>query len=167
MMTTPDRPATDPAETQEVTTADVRELTDVLGRLMRGIRHRSDYEKSTEHGTLVVLSVLQREGPMRVSDLARVIGLDLSTVSRHVRTLEASGEVARTSDPDDRRAYRIELTELGRPHIERVWAERIEMIKGIIGHWSHEDVTSLTNLLTRLHDDFMSAGKSGRYEEPR
>jgi DNA-binding MarR family transcriptional regulator len=166
-MITPDNAAADPATPEGISTADVRELTEVLGRLMRGIRHRSEYEKkSVEHGTLVVLSVLHREGPMRVSELARSIGLDLSTVSRHVRTLELSGEVARTGDPEDRRAYRIAITDRGRPHIERVWAERIEWIKGLIGHWSHEDITTLTRLLSRLFDDFV-AGTNESCEETR
>lgn len=171
MTTTPERLAAVPAPhaaPESVSTTDVRQLTEALGRLMRRMRHHSEFEKgSTEHGTLVVLSVLHREGPMRVSELARAIGLDLSTVSRHVRTLETSGEVARTGDPDDGRAYRIELTDLGRPHIERVWTERIEWVKGVIGHWSHEDISTLTMLLARLQDDFDAAMAHGRYEETR
>src|ERR1700738_4589957 len=51
-------------------------------------------------------SVLFRleEGPARLSDLAHKVGVDISTLSRQVHHLEASGLVGRRVVEEDRRA---------------------------------------------------------------
>ena len=51
---------------------------------------------------------------MRVTDLAAAANLDVSTVSRHVAQLERTGLIARTPDPDDRRAQLVGITDDGR-----------------------------------------------------
>ena len=42
-----------------------------------------------------ILTLLVREGPMRVTDLARFFDLSLNAVSKHIKVLEAAGLVSR------------------------------------------------------------------------
>jgi DNA-binding MarR family transcriptional regulator len=102
--------------------------------------------------SLWVLHFLAAQAPLRVSELAKCMGLDSSTVSRHIRHLEENGYLSRTDDPDDRRAARIDLTEQGRAVLEESMRARAAVIDAATADWSAEDRETLTTLLTRLAD---------------
>jgi DNA-binding MarR family transcriptional regulator len=59
------------------------------------------------------LRVLDHEGPIRLGDLGRRLGIAPSTLSRNFATLEARGWVVRDTDPSDARAQRARLTPAG------------------------------------------------------
>jgi DNA-binding MarR family transcriptional regulator len=61
-----------------------------------------------------VLAVLAATGEQRLSDLAGLTSIDLSTLSRLVTRMARQGLVARLSGNGDRRERRIALTEKGR-----------------------------------------------------
>jgi MarR family transcriptional regulator for hemolysin len=67
---------------------------------------------------LVLLSIVQGK-PGSQLDLARAVGIEGPTLTRHLDGLEEAGLVVRRRDPDDRRAIRVELTEAG----ERLFAD--------------------------------------------
>src|SRR6266542_2452096 len=81
-----------------------------------------------------VLHYVEAQAPLRVSELAKCMDLDSSTVSRHIRHLEENGYLSRTDDPDDRRATRIGLTDAA------------------TADWSEADRETLKTLMTRLAD---------------
>lgn len=56
-------------------------------------------------------------------ELAAHAGLDAMTVSQIVRRLEGRGLIARHSDPDDARAFRLSPTPAGRALVERAAVE--------------------------------------------
>src|SRR5215470_7524490 len=60
------------------------------------------------------LETLRLEGPMRLTDLGRRLGISPSTLTRNLARLEDGGLVAREGDADDARAYRVALTASGR-----------------------------------------------------
>lgn len=60
------------------------------------------------------LETLRVEGPMRLNDLGRRLGISPSTLTRNLARLEDGGLVAREGDADDARAYRVALTASGR-----------------------------------------------------
>ena len=60
------------------------------------------------------LEALGTEGPMRLGDLGRRLGIAPSTLTRNLDRLEASGLVAREADPADARSARVTLTVEGR-----------------------------------------------------
>jgi len=70
-----------------------------------------------------LLSYLAGYGPCRVGELVRVFGLKPSTLTGILDRLTARGLVRRTSDPDDRRSFRIALTAKGRRLADRVNGE--------------------------------------------
>jgi MarR family transcriptional regulator, organic hydroperoxide resistance regulator len=61
-----------------------------------------------------VLAVLAAAGEQRLSDLAGLTSIDLSTLSRLVTRMARQGFVARLSGNGDRRERRIALTDKGR-----------------------------------------------------
>jgi DNA-binding MarR family transcriptional regulator len=65
----------------------------------------------SEYGVLYALSTAP--GPARICDLQEDVLLTQTGMSRLIARMEARGLVLRSGDPDDGRAYRIQLTELG------------------------------------------------------
>jgi len=63
--------------------------------------------------TWLVLTSLRDGDPRTQLDLARAVGVEGPTLTRHLDTLEAAGLVERHRDTDDRRAVRVELTDTG------------------------------------------------------
>jgi DNA-binding MarR family transcriptional regulator len=69
------------------------------------------------------LEALGAEGPMRLGDLGRSLGITPSTLSRNLARLEASGLVAREADPGDARSARVGLSTRGRRAARAVAAQ--------------------------------------------
>lgn len=61
----------------------------------------------------LILKRLAMLGPMSASELARAVELDGGAMTRQLDQLEAKGFLRRTPHEQDRRALRIELTEVG------------------------------------------------------
>ncbi|NHA68268.1 MarR family transcriptional regulator [Phycicoccus sp. CMS6Z-2] len=75
------------------------------------------------HPQYLVMLALWEESPLRVSEIARRIGLEPPTLSPILKRLEASGLVVRERDARDDRALAVRLTPEGRRLRRR--AERI------------------------------------------
>jgi DNA-binding MarR family transcriptional regulator len=63
--------------------------------------------------SLATLSTLDRAGPQRITDLARVEGVAQPSMTVLVGILERDGFVVRRGDPSDKRVVLIELTPAG------------------------------------------------------
>jgi DNA-binding MarR family transcriptional regulator len=136
------------------TADDVSALTGALRGLMIQAknRHRA-IEKSSDHGRTAMLFILSKNGPMRASSLAKEAALDLSTISRHLRALEEEGYIAKTADPDDKRAFQVGLTERGHDFVRQYWRDRVATLRNALAAWTADDVRALTKLLDRFVRD--------------
>ncbi|MFI6579594.1 MarR family winged helix-turn-helix transcriptional regulator [Embleya sp. NPDC050493] len=99
---------------------------------------------------LSILSVLEREGPLGISELGVRLGVDQSTASRQVRPLEAAGLVARDPDPADRRASLLRVTEAGLRLRARVRDTWLADIAWAVRDWDPAEREQLGELLERF-----------------
>lgn len=106
-----------------------------------------------EPALLWVLHATACEGPLRLSDLASLLQLDLSTVSRHVRTLEDAGYLERTPDKDDRRATQISISDKGTHILDEGRAAQVDRIDTALAGWADSDRKTLERLLSRLANE--------------
>jgi DNA-binding MarR family transcriptional regulator len=123
-----------------------------LGMVQRDIgRHAMD-----ELGTqgFHALAVLQVYGPLRVSDVAQRLGVDLSVASRQIASLAAEGYVERRADSRDRRAQLVAVTRSGRKVLRESHRRMVAAFTSVLEGWSDEDVNALTGGLERLREDF-------------
>ena len=98
-------------------------LRTAVGRLSR--RLRSTAAAGSLTATEVdVLVAAERQGPVRLSDLAAFAGLTPTMLSRLVPKLEQAGLIRRLPDGADRRVCRVEATGKGHRLLERVRSER-------------------------------------------
>ncbi len=106
-----------------------------------------------ERAAYVVVSRLGDIGAMRLSDLAANLGLDISTVSRHVAQLERDGFIDRQPDPSDGRSTILEVTSKGEQALERVRKARRKGLAKLLSTWSPDDLGHLSRSLDRLASD--------------
>jgi DNA-binding MarR family transcriptional regulator len=114
-------------------------------------------EEPVDKAGLAVMLEMRRLGTVRPSDLAAEMRLDLSTISRHLRSLERDGVVQRTPDPEDARAQRVVLTARGGELLDRRLEMRAAVIRDAIVHWPGDDRRALRRLLQRLAEDLCPA----------
>jgi DNA-binding MarR family transcriptional regulator len=84
-------------------------LTQSVHRLSRRLRKRSQLELTPSQ--MSALKTLERHGPLRVGELARLEQVGKSTVTRVVSKLEAAGYLRRWADPEDGRSFLVALTD--------------------------------------------------------
>ena len=100
-----------------------KRIADGLARLVDAGRVAAWHEANAQHLSPTqaqVIAELNRT-PLRLSDVATVLGVSTATTSDAVRVLVQKGLVDKAKDPNDGRAVRLELTEAGRrlvPHAE-------------------------------------------------
>jgi DNA-binding MarR family transcriptional regulator len=97
-----------------------------------------------------LLVLVSEQAPLRLSDLAGTVELDLSTISRQIRDLVASGLITRTPDPADGRAALLSLTDRGVAVLESVSEFRRRVLAEAIAEWTDEERNLLTSGLLRL-----------------
>ncbi|WP_169086697.1 MarR family winged helix-turn-helix transcriptional regulator [Paenibacillus sp. PL91] len=68
---------------------------------------------------LRVLLDVSQYGSIRMSDLAKNLGVEARVVTQYVDTLEGQNLLVRTADPTDRRATLVKLTDEAFPIIEK------------------------------------------------
>jgi DNA-binding MarR family transcriptional regulator len=100
------------------------------------------------------LAIVGLHGPLRVSDVAARLHVDLSVASRQVAALDRAGHVSRTPDGEDRRALVVEVTDGGRAVLQDTHRRMVEAFGEALADWSDADIASLTAALSRLRSDF-------------
>jgi len=125
------------------------ELLDALMGVGRRFRRPSS-DATVDPGSFWLLKSLLGDGPVRPTDLAASMGLDISTVSRHLAQLHRAGLVERSADPDDRRAQRVQLSPTGRVAVDSALAARRSLLERSLSDWTDDDLQQLHRLTTRM-----------------
>lgn len=123
-----------------------------VGLVQREIARRALAELGSQG--FLALGAVHQLGPMRISDVAQRLSIDVSVASRQVAALVDAGYVARESDALDRRAHRITITEEGTRVLEESHHRMVEAFAGALEAWPEEDVAALAGGLDRLREDF-------------
>ncbi|MFC4946306.1 MarR family winged helix-turn-helix transcriptional regulator [Pseudonocardia sp. GCM10023141] len=106
---------------------DVARLRIALARIARQLdrQTRGDSLTRTQASTLATVN---HNGPLRISELADLEGVNPTMLSRIVAKLEDRGLLVRSPDPADGRAARVETTPEGRELTLRLRAERTRLL---------------------------------------
>jgi MarR family transcriptional regulator for hemolysin len=108
--------------------------------------------------TWLVLSSLKEEHRRTQLDLARAVGIEGPTLTRHLDGLERAGLVERRRDPTDRRAVQVELTEAG----ERLHAALLKAVisfnRQLTAGLDDAELARLREMLARLEQNVRAPG---------
>jgi DNA-binding MarR family transcriptional regulator len=99
-------------------------------------------------------TLLLADAPTGVShgEIARGLGVGMSTVTGIVDRLVEHGLVERHTAPEDRRQSRVRITPAGEDLLDRLWASRAESLGHLIAELSPEDRATLHTALQHLAD---------------
>jgi DNA-binding MarR family transcriptional regulator len=111
----------------EIDGDEVARLRIALGRISRQLDRQSRGRELTRTQSSV-LATVGRRGPLRLSELAEIEGVNPTMLSRIVAKLEHAGLLRRSPDPDDGRAAHVELTVAGAELNRRHRAERTQLL---------------------------------------
>lgn len=109
-----------------------------------------------DRAAVALLRQVADSEPLRPGELAQRLGVEASHVTRTVQQLQKSGYVTRVPDPDDGRAQRIQLTDVGRAAVDRVREVGARGMQLALAEWSPEELRQLATLFHRMVDDFLS-----------
>ena len=98
----------------------------------------------------LILSSLKGERWRTQQDLARAVGIEGPTLTRHVDAMERDGLVTRHRDTGDRRAVRVELTAVGEALHADLLRAVIVFNRRLRRGLAEDDVAQLHELLDRL-----------------
>ncbi len=134
----------------------LEEQTSVLWRRERTTSHAlaKNVHPEMEPAAYGVLTLLQREGSLRATDIATSIGVGKPSVSRQLAALERLGLVSRRLDPSDARSQRVLLTARGQQQLAAAQAGRRTAFTALMRSWDPDDVETLGLLIARLNSTY-------------
>jgi DNA-binding MarR family transcriptional regulator len=128
-----------------------QQLTVLLRRVQRIHLSTAMGDVNLERSAYGILCKLSDEGPQRLGALANAFGLDPSTITRQVQALEEIGLAARKTDPSDRRASILDLTDNGRVILDRTRDHRRSRLQVALAEWPEEDRAEFGRLLAQFN----------------
>src|ERR1700723_3411142 len=114
-----------------------------------------------------VLGIIPRRGPLGLTELSEIEGLNPTMLSRVVGKLDSFGLIRRLRDPDDFRAARVQVTPEGKQASQRVAAERAAILSERLAGLPPEQEAALVAALPALEnlaEDLRAAVRRGRGE---
>ena len=95
--------------------------------------------RGMSNAQIAILTRLCRDGKSRLTALAEAVALELSMASRQVNALVEAGAVVRERDPEDGRAWLIELAEPGRDALRAIERDRRQWFEQILAGISEDE----------------------------
>ncbi|WP_162943753.1 MarR family winged helix-turn-helix transcriptional regulator [Arthrobacter celericrescens] len=154
MSNTPDD-APEPVDGDGVDNAlqQVEHQLSIFWRRARSLSHQLSRQvhPDMEPAAYGLLSIIRKEGPMRLTELASCIGVGKPSVSRQIAFLESIGMVYKEADPQDGRAQSIRLTPKGEEKMHQVQDARRQVFRERLGEWPLDEIRTLAEYMERLN----------------
>jgi MarR family transcriptional regulator for hemolysin len=101
----------------------------------------------------LILNAIKGERRRSQLELARAVGIEGPTMTRHLDGLERAGLVERQRDPVDRRAVQVQLTRAGHALHGRLLKAVIAFNQQLRTGLSNDDIQTLRRVLGRLREN--------------
>lgn len=136
-----------PIETIEV------ELAICIRRYIAAITNKK--VGNLDRAAYLLLHQISSRGSAGVKALAEEFHLDMSTISRQTTALEQKGYLYRIPDPQDGRAYAMQITESGTAELALNKQARLEYLSRHLQDWTLEDQIRFGELLNKFNSEFL------------
>ena len=103
--------------------------------------------------TWLILTTLRGDRWRTQQDLARAVGIEGPTLTRHLDGLEEAGLVARRRDPADRRAVQVELTPAGEKLHGQLLHSVVAFDRRLTSGLSDAELDRMRRTLARLEEN--------------
>jgi len=133
---------------------------DLLGTLIHDVAHllRHDIDARLEPHNLtrvkwLALGIIDHKGPMTQSDLAAEMELGAASVGRLVDRLVERGFVTRSQHPEDRRSYRLSLSDSAVQLLQELDGTAAQLRQDTLHALSDTEVNTLNSGLLKLKNN--------------
>lgn len=127
----------------------VTRMRRVIGRLAR-LLNAAPVSENLTPTQASVLGLVAHRGPIGMTELAEIEGLNPTMLSRVVAKLVEDGLVSRLPDPADQRAVQLAATDHGHDVHERIIDSRTETVAKILDGLSPDVTAALLDALPAL-----------------
>ena len=131
-----------------------------IGETAHALRRAFDRRAATLGVTRAqwkVLFRLSRTPGLRQVELADMLDVEPITLSRIIDRLQDAGLVERVADPADRRAWRLQVTELAQPLIAKLRSLAEVLVDEAFAGLSEEDLAALRANLAHIRENLCAA----------
>jgi MarR family transcriptional regulator, organic hydroperoxide resistance regulator len=101
-----------------------------------------------------VLAVLRQEGKQSLGDLSKMVSVEISTLSRLIKTMKNRDLVSRVRLEDNARMVHIDLTSSGQNIIERIMPLAAEFEAVGTSSFNNEEIEWLKKALIQMGENF-------------
>jgi DNA-binding MarR family transcriptional regulator len=128
-----------------------QQLTILVRRVQRIHFSTDEGDVEMDRSAYGIMCRLLDGGPQRLGSVAQAFGLDPSTITRQVQSLEQRAWVERRADPTDRRASLLDLTSEGREVITSTRNRRRKWMREALSDWDDTDLREFGRLLEQFN----------------
>ena len=143
--------------TEELETRDVNLRAWMLLQRTRHLMFRCEDRVVLEFGITaeqysVLTAIKQLDDPVRPTDVGRVLGHKVNTVSMIVDRMVNAGLITRIRDLPDRRAVRLVITKRGERALEPATTAASRLVEDIMSSLTKSETETLIGLLEKVRD---------------
>ncbi|WP_427017908.1 MarR family winged helix-turn-helix transcriptional regulator [Pseudarthrobacter sp. P1] len=125
-----------------------------LNRAIRVVVANTDATSDVGLAVEGVLRLVGERGTCRASDIASMLGIGASALSRHVCDLTGLGMIDRRPDPADGRAQLLSLAPKGQEYLAAAGARRARTLERMLAGWSETEAAEAAATLAKLSHAF-------------
>ncbi|KAA9157781.1 MarR family transcriptional regulator [Amycolatopsis acidicola] len=126
-------------------------LRQAVSRIARQLNNTATDEGLTP-SQATILGVIARRGPINLTELAELEGLNPTMLSRMISKLDSEGLISRTRAPEDLRSAAVKVTKRGRTLEAKVRAGRAKVVARALDGLGEKQQQSLTKALPALEE---------------
>ncbi len=128
------------------------EFTLLLGHIRRSFRENAHrVSPGMLPGTYKVLTFLASDGPVTASEIAEKFMLDKGHVSRMIKDLDDRKLVLRDTNPSDKRAFLLSVSEFGRDRLNVARRPTRDGLATALAGFDPEDIATTSRVLNALY----------------
>lgn len=132
----------------------------VLVRLVENLSRKAVTYRKLDRSNYLVARALNDEGRISIRDLAKLLALDSTSVTRKIASMERDGLITRATDDADGRISLVGLSAKGLREVKEVSSLRSTQVKVALGEWSATDHENFARLLHMYNEDIRSHANS-------
>nr|WP_286195071.1 MarR family transcriptional regulator [Agrobacterium sp. Ap1] len=119
----------------------------------------AEFHPDLQPAAYQIALTIDRHGGCKTGELASILDMDKSAVSRLTKSLSENGLVTSRTDPSDGRGTIFELSRQGRQNLERSNTIKGEAFFARLADWSAQEMTHFSTLLEKFNRSSHSTPK--------
>ncbi|MFT4043110.1 MAG: MarR family transcriptional regulator [Gordonia sp. (in: high G+C Gram-positive bacteria)] len=132
-----------------------------LGQLHSFVKGDAGGGAALDRTSFLILCYLDSQGPVSLGDIARVLDVHPSSITKQTATLVDAGFIVREKDPYQHRAVIAALTDAGRAKLSEVRRARSDAFADVFAEWDEADLRAFAELLARYRSTLVANFEAG------